>query len=52
MNQSEIKKFLTQSISKLKGVGIKTVKILKKKELRKYLIYYGIFLKDPQIDQM
>ena len=35
MNQSEIKKFLTQSISKLKGVGIKTVKILKKKRIEK-----------------
>ncbi len=35
MNQSEIKKFLTLNISKLKGVGIKTTKLLKKKKIEK-----------------
>jgi hypothetical protein len=32
MNQSKIQDFLTQNISILNGVGIKTKKILKKKE--------------------
>ena len=35
MNQSEIKNFLTLNISKLKGVGIKTMKLLKKKKIEK-----------------
>ena len=32
MNQSKINNFLTQNISVLNGLGIKTKKLLKKKE--------------------
>ncbi len=49
MNQSKIQDFLIQNVSKLEGVGIKTEKLLKKRKLKKYLIYYGIFLKVIQI---
>ena len=50
MNQVKIHNFLLQKTSNLKGVGLKTKKLLKKKELKKYLTYYGIFLKALQID--
>ena len=33
--------YLLEDLSKLKGVGKKTVEILKKKKLIIYLIYYG-----------
>jgi len=35
MNQSKTQNFLTQNVSKLEGVGIKTKKILKKKKIEK-----------------
>ena len=35
MNHSKIYNFLTQNISKLKGVGVKTKKLLKKKKIEK-----------------
>ena len=35
MNQSKINNFLTQNISVLNGVGIKTKKLLKKKKIEK-----------------
>ncbi len=52
MNQSKIQNFLIQNVSMLGGVGIKIKKLLKKRKLKKYLIYYGIFLKVLQIDLM
>ena len=35
MNQLRIQNFLTQNVSSLKGVGLKTKKILKKKKIDK-----------------
>ena len=35
MNQSKIHKFLTQNVSTLEGVGIKTKVLLKKKKIEK-----------------
>ena len=52
MNQSKLHNFLIQNVSALNGVGTKTRKLLKKKKLRKYAIYYGIYLKVLPIDQM
>ena len=52
MNQSKIHDFLIQNVSVLDGVGTKTKKLLKKRKLKKYQTYYGIFLKILPIDQM
>ena len=35
MNQSEIKNFLIKNVSTLKGVGLKTKKVIKKKKIDK-----------------
>ena len=42
-------KYLLSDLKNLKGVGLKTANILKKKELTIYLIYYGDCLNLIQI---
>ena len=52
MNQPNIQDLLIQNVSNLKGVGVKIKKLLKKKKLKKYLIYCGIFHKVILTDQI
>ena len=52
MNHPNILNFLGQNVSILNGVGTKLKKILKKKKLRKYQIFYGTFLMVLLIDQI
>ena len=43
-------KYLLSDLSSLKGVGIKTKNLLKKKKLTIFLIYYGNYLNLIQIE--
>jgi len=43
--------YLLNDLTKLNGVGVKTMEILKKKKLIIYLIYYGDYLNHILIDQ-
>ena len=52
MNESKVKNYILQDVTSLEGVGLKTKLLLKKKKLKKYLTYYGIFHKVLQIDQI
>ena len=52
MNQSKTQDFLFQNINTLKGVGIKTKKLLKKKKSIKIQIYFGNYQKDLLIEQI
>ena len=52
MYHSKSYELLLKDISIIKGVGPKNKKILKKKILKQYLIYFGICLKPLLIDQI
>ena len=43
MNHQNKHDFLNESVSTLSGVGTKIKNMLKKKRLKKYLIYCGVF---------
>ena len=49
MNQLKTHNYLINSVTDLSGVGSKIRSLLKKKKLKKYQIYCGVFRKDIQI---
>ena len=50
MNIKENYKYLLSDLSTLKGVGIKTTNLLKKKKKILFLIFYGNYQKVTQIE--
>jgi hypothetical protein len=50
MNNKSNYKYLLSDLTKLKGVGIKTTNLLKKKKLIIFLIYYGNYQNLIQIE--
>ena len=51
MENNKNYEYLLKDLTNLKGVGIKTMEILKKKKLIIYSIYYGGCLNLTRIDQ-
>ena len=51
MENNKNYEYLLKDLTNLKGVGIKTMEILKKKKLIIYSIYYGGCLNLTQIDR-
>ena len=51
MENNKNYEYLLKDLTNLKGVGIKTMEILKKRKLIIYLIYYGDYLNLTRTDQ-